>query len=471
MRKYVVSISVVSIFLSLVGLGINLTTPELRGEEPLRLIVSYEMEHFKNYLKPTFLGEIYTHKPPLYNWAIILSSKLFGWSEITIRFLSFLFTALTTALVIIFSYKEFKDLPVSFLSGAIYITFLDIIAYYGWIGEMDSMFTFFVFLLFILVIYGFKKKNNYLLFLAGFYTGFIFLFKGFNAFPFFVLTYVASVVFFNRYKIEVLFTFLISFIFSFIIPLLWFFSLEHFKDYFTDLSGEVVNRVEYNFDFLKFIEHVVTYPIINFKQLFITSAFVLLAFVFYRKRLLKDINFNVLLLIFIVLLNYIPYILLAGGSHMYKVHGRHIMPLFPLLAVIFSYFLYKINYTKIFHIFLVLTVFLSFIRIPYGTEVLAELGKPSRKEIAEKIAKLTNYSKNVSCHKDCKKEKSVCFYYSVLTGSITLSPNVNKNWKYLITCSEKREHQLIDDFKGKFGKIYLYKKGEDLSKSSPEVFQ
>ncbi len=471
MNRFTLYILLLSVLISLIGLCTNLSVPELRGEEPLRMIVSYEMDYFHNYLQPTFLGEIYTHKPPLYNWTIILSSKIFGWGEITIRAISVLFTFFTTVLTILFSYKLFKNLPVSVLSGAIYITFLDIIAYYGWIGEMDAMFTFFVFILFILVFYGFKLENRFLIYFSGLYTGFIFMFKGFNAFPFFSLTYVANVFFFRRYQLKTLYDFVISFSLSLLIPVIWFLSLNSTSDYFTDLSGEVVNRVEYNFNLFKFLEHILTYPLINFKQLFLTSVFVFLAFVLYRKELLKNVDLYVKLILLIIFLNYIPYLIAAGGSYMYKVHGRHIMPLFPLVAILFAYFLYRVRTKKLFYIFLASTLFISVVRIPYGTEILGKLGKPSRKAIAKDISHLTEYSKNVACHKNCKKEKAVCFYYSVLTDSITLSPVVNKNWDYLISCEPEDKYKLLKSYRGKFKTVHLYKRGEDLSKSSPEVFQ
>ena len=457
---------------SIAGLSINMNHPELRGEEPLRIMVSYEMDYFNNFLKPTLFGEPYTHKPPLYNWFIILSSKIFGWNEATVRFLSVFFTAVTGLSITFFSYLLFRNFVLALLSGVIYLTFLDVIAYYGWIGEMDSIFTFFVFVLFILVFYGFYIKKDMLFYIAGIYTGFIFLFKGFNAFPFFALSYIAGVLFFRRIDLKHILNFTVSMFLSLIIPLVWFFSLGNFGNYFTDLSGEVVNRVENNFNLIKSIKHIVTYPILNFKQLLLSSLFILIGFLFYRKKMLKDTDRLIWFLVIIAGLNYIPYILLAGGSGMYTIHGRHIMPIFPLLAIVFGYFLYKLKEFKLFYVFVFSMLLLALIRIPYGTEVLYNLGKPSRKNIAVDMAKTTKYNKNVSCDKSCKNEKAVCFYYSVITNSITLSPNVNKNWDYIISCEYKKNFSVIKKYKGKFKTIYLYKKGEDqFSKSSPVVFQ
>ncbi len=452
------------ILISSIGLLTNLHSPELRGEEPLRIMVSYEMDYLGNYLKPTLLGEPYTHKPPLYNWAIIISSKIFGWSEATIRSISIFFTVLTTLAVIVFSYFLLKNLSLSLLSGAIYITFLDVIAYYGWIGEMDSMFTFFVFLLFILVFSGFYLKKNIFLYTAGFYTGFIFLFKGFNAFPFFALTYIAGVIFFRRFDLKTVLIFSLSIFLSLIIPLIWFLSLGDFKSYFTDLSGEVINRVEYNFSPLKVVEHFLTFPVINFKQLLITSFFLLLAVLFYKKDLIHNSNSIIKLLILIAILNYIPYILLAGGSSMYKIHGRHIMPIFPVLAVIAGYYMYRLKHTRLFTVFLIFLFIISILRIPYGTEILSNLGKPSRKEIAQDMANITTFSKKVACDKNCTNEKAVCFYYSVISGSLTMTPSIMKNWEFVISCQENKDFYLIKSYKGKYSNIFLYKRknGENL---------
>jgi 4-amino-4-deoxy-L-arabinose transferase-like glycosyltransferase len=48
------------------GLGIM----DLRGEEPRRALVAWEMIRQANYLQPTIQGLPYYNKPPVFNWVV-----------------------------------------------------------------------------------------------------------------------------------------------------------------------------------------------------------------------------------------------------------------------------------------------------------------------------------------------------------------------------------------------------------------
>ena len=55
-------------------------------EEPRRALIALEMLYSGDYLTPTIMGELYFAKPPLFNWIIIVSAKLFGsFSEMAVR--------------------------------------------------------------------------------------------------------------------------------------------------------------------------------------------------------------------------------------------------------------------------------------------------------------------------------------------------------------------------------------------------
>ena len=96
------------IVLALLSLMPNLSKYPFKGEESLRTIVAFEMWYSKSYFQPTFLGEPYFNKPPLFNWLIIAYSHTFPWSEITGRAVSLTFLFLTTLAVGLFSYNLFK---------------------------------------------------------------------------------------------------------------------------------------------------------------------------------------------------------------------------------------------------------------------------------------------------------------------------------------------------------------------------
>jgi len=144
---------------------------EFTGEEPLRVIVAFEMFYSGNLLQPTFLGDLYLNKPPLFNWLIILSSYFVGWSVITARIVTLLFLLEIT---------ENRDLSV--LSSLIYLSFIDILFWYGNYGEIDVTYGFFVFLMFYFLYKGYiQNKPEYLIF-SGVVAGITFLLKGRKSF-------------------------------------------------------------------------------------------------------------------------------------------------------------------------------------------------------------------------------------------------------------------------------------------------
>ena len=84
---------------------INLGDQPSIDDEAIRAIVAFEMEASGDYITPTIAGDIYLKKPPLFNWLIVVSYKIFGnHSELPVRapmILSlFLFVLPSSSLVI-----------------------------------------------------------------------------------------------------------------------------------------------------------------------------------------------------------------------------------------------------------------------------------------------------------------------------------------------------------------------------------
>ena len=78
----------------------RLTTLTLRGEEPRRAMVAYEMLKNGDWLVPKMQGEPWLSRPPLHNWVIALVALATGDVDpIAIRLPSVLATLLTTLLV------------------------------------------------------------------------------------------------------------------------------------------------------------------------------------------------------------------------------------------------------------------------------------------------------------------------------------------------------------------------------------
>ncbi len=453
MGKYI-KYSKIILILSFILLFTNLFSPELKGEEPLRLLVSFEMLKEHNFFIPTLFGEPYFHKPPLYNWTIIFSSFFVGWSEATSRIISILFTGFTGLLIYYFSLRIFNEKFIAILSSVVYVTFLDVLFYYGWIGEMDSAFTFFVFLMMFFQYIGFKENRSFFIVLSGFLAGLIFLFKGFNAYAFFGLTFLVLATYSRSIFSLIKPSFLLSYFLAILIPFLWLISIPDHNDFIETLFGEVSNRTTNNFNFSLFFNHIVQYPLLNIKQTLIASLFVLALLIFKRNKI--GLNGEIKLLLLIIALNYVPYIIMAGGNGMYTIHGRHIMPLFPFLAVVLGFILYKYSSKKVLNLFFVSLAGMLVLKVAYNI-LLHNLSKhKSREKVAIAILEDTNFSKNIAFDKSCIPHKAVAFYIEAKNDFVVKTPKVNKEWEYLISC-KKEDYSLFKKYKIKNDDIFLYK--------------
>jgi 4-amino-4-deoxy-L-arabinose transferase-like glycosyltransferase len=436
------------IILAFLSLFPNINLYEFRGEESLRTIVAYEMSYWGNFLQPTFLGDLYFNKPPLFNWFIIYASYVIPWSELTARSVSIFFLFLTAVLIYTFSYKLFQNRLISIFSSLMYVTFIDILFWYGYLAEIDVTLGFFIFLMFNLLFFGFIQKRKAFIILAGFVTGIAFLLKGFPAYVFFGLTYISFIVFFKEWKRLFSPDVWIAGLVALAVPLIWILNTADPQRYIQTLFFESIVRAEGSKDISKFISHLISYPLLNFKQLLPGSLFVFLGFLLYRKNKIF-IPPEVKLLIISVLINYLPYILSVGSR------GRYVIPLFPVLAVVFSYILFSFKKEKLIKGFLYVSLFLIIMRFTLGFigfPVLMEK-KASRKKAAYDIAKTIDIKKEIAF--DCKPEKSVAVYLDFIRKKPVKRSVYTKNWKYLLTCEDK-PFKLIKsyDLRGNILRLY-----------------
>jgi len=118
----------------------RLTTLSLRGEEPRRAMVSYQMLQDGDWVVPKMQGEPWLSRPPLHNWVIALVAMATGDVDpIAIRLPSVLATLLTTLLV--YGYARCFLPPLgAFAAGASFATMGQILEL-GRLGETEALFT------------------------------------------------------------------------------------------------------------------------------------------------------------------------------------------------------------------------------------------------------------------------------------------------------------------------------------------
>ncbi|MFN3813631.1 MAG: ArnT family glycosyltransferase, partial [Aquificaceae bacterium] len=188
------------ILLSLLSYLPNLNLYEFRNEESLRTVVAYEMYHTGEYFQPTVLGELYFNKPTLFNWFIVLYSHLIPWSEMTARAVSLTFLVLISLQLLWFSHHITKDKQVSLLATLIFLTFGNVLFFYGYLAEIDITFSFFLFSVFLLLWLWFEKGKAYYLVFSGLLTGVAFLLKGLPSYVFYGITLLTLSMLGRRFK-------------------------------------------------------------------------------------------------------------------------------------------------------------------------------------------------------------------------------------------------------------------------------
>ncbi len=450
------SLLIFLIFLGIFSLFVGSKDYRFRGEEPTRLVMAYEMSYKGSFFQPTYLGEEYYRKPPLINWLIIASSNVWDWNKFTGRFISILASLLTALVIYLFGkmYIFKEDLP-SILSSVIFLSFIDVVFWYGFLIEIDMTLTLIAISLIFCMIVAFEKKSYLLFLVSGILTGFAFLLKGFPAFVFLGATYVALMIyhiFVKNFCIRFLSGFLLSILFSIVPIVLWVLNLDHPKEYISVLWGESFGRVNQSKDFSKFISHLVFYPLLNVKQTLLVSI-VFIIFAVIKKWKLEIKNNRMMLIILIVfLINYIPYWISAGAR------GRYILPLLPMVALMFAYFFYHLGRDRIIKILAGVIAFTFMVRIivgffyfPYETSKKDHYSKISK----QIYSKITHQGKIVS---DCDVHKGLIYYLDIMTGKMITTERVNPDWKYYISCYKKVDGKLIGSYKIKSDIINLYER-------------
>ncbi len=314
----------------------NLGIYPLYLEEPRRAVVALEMFLTGNYIVPTIMGELYFAKPPLFNWILVVSSKILdGFSEFSVRFptvVSLIFIGLFHFLIT----KKTLGKEVAFFSSLLFITSGNILFYFSLLGEIDIFYSLLIYLL-LVSIYWFYRKNPVLMFVFPFlFASLGFLTKGF---PSIVFLYVSLFVFlfFEKKLNLLLYKWHLVGIFIFSLPVsLYFFlySTEYpLKEYLIFLWKESSQRTLIENHFKAFFIHLFEFPLKTFLAIFPWSFL----FLFISKKGLKELweipflRYSVL----IYISNYLVYWISPGANQ------RYVYMLFPFLLTVLIYLYFR----------------------------------------------------------------------------------------------------------------------------------
>ncbi len=185
------------------ALLINLDAHHLfvHTDEGRRALVALEMILKNEYLAPTLNGEFYYQKPPLFNWILVASFKLFdSYSAFALRFPVVLFT-LGFAWSIVAFLKPIMGNKKAWLVMAATVTSGRILFYDSFLGLIDIGLAVLVFANFMLFYSLGKQKRYFLLFALTYLLVAIgYMMKGLPSLVFQFFTIVAYAVYIKDWK-------------------------------------------------------------------------------------------------------------------------------------------------------------------------------------------------------------------------------------------------------------------------------
>ncbi|MCB9330711.1 MAG: glycosyltransferase family 39 protein [Lewinellaceae bacterium] len=180
---------------------INLGVAAFNGDEAIRSLVALEMKMSGNYIATTMHGAPYINKPPLFNWMLLVSFKLFGYfGEFPARVVTVFFLAVYGFVVYRFTRKEFGN-AFAFLCAMMTILSGRFLIYDSMLGLIDTTFSVVIYSLFMSMYYFGSRGQWQRLFLVSYGLMTVgFLLKGLPAIVFQGLSLLAGLWFFGQLR-------------------------------------------------------------------------------------------------------------------------------------------------------------------------------------------------------------------------------------------------------------------------------
>ncbi|MBC8153247.1 MAG: glycosyltransferase family 39 protein [Bacteroidetes bacterium] len=314
------------------------------SDEPRRALVALEMILSGDYLTPTLNGIPYFNKPPLYNWIIAGSYRLFGnYSAFALRF-PMAVSLLGYALTIYWFVRRYVDAgrfsqAIAFATAFMLLTNVRVWLYDSMLGLIDITFSWVTYTAFMLVYHFDRQKKYGSLYLTTYaLTAVGFLMKGLPSVVFQGLTLLAWFAYTRNWRALLHPTHLAGLaVFG---GLVGSYYLAYFArndipigTVFGTMFSESAKRTVIQFGIGETVLHLLTFP---FEMQYRYAPWLLLGLLFIRKRIHAYLTGNPFVgfnaLIFSV--NFVVY----WSSP--QVYARYLLMLLPLLFAALSYVYY-----------------------------------------------------------------------------------------------------------------------------------
>jgi len=347
----------------------------LVGEEGVYTNAALEMIFSKQYKFATLYGNIYP-RPPLYNWLIILFSKIFNPKNIVLSArMVVLITTSTMAITVFYTAKKlfnfnkntsqtenYDRITFALLATAVFLSG-DVLFKRGWLAYSDPTFAMFVFASIALLLFGTIKNNIFLIALANVCVFLGFLCKVHTAYIFYIISFL--VLLFTKYRKNLLHKNIIILHVLFIVPLILWNIYVADANCFTTTFSHVKNLIGVTDNKEAHLWlNIITFPLQTWLALLPGSFLTLFAI----KKLFKhDFHLIIKILLWITILNFSPYWITS------QTNIRYLLPIYPLFAIIIAYMIWQSNLIKqaiiLLFIGIVIKYFVAIFWFPYQYNV------------------------------------------------------------------------------------------------------
>ncbi len=304
-------------------------------DEGIRALVAMEMNFSGDYIVPTLNGELYLNKPPLFNWILAASFKLFGYNEFALRLPTIISIFIGGCCVYWFTRRYLQERTAR-IAALFMMIDGEILIYDSMLGLIDITYAWVTFLGFMLVFYFGEKEQYYRLFLLSWLVAAAgFMLKGFPTLGFHGLTLLAYFTYTRRFRI-LFHPAHFAGVGLFLLLVGSYYGLYFYRSgltpgtLFNNLFIESTKRTPFFHALGDFFKHVAEFPLTLFYHY---APPMLFALVLLRKdwRAVTRSHPFVLFCAVTFLVNIIIYWLSP------KIFPRYVLPVLPLLFIVLAY--------------------------------------------------------------------------------------------------------------------------------------
>lgn len=298
-------------------------------EEPRRGLIALEMIFQDNLWVPTQKGDLYFRKPPVYNWLLIASYKLFGgYSEFATRFFSVFSHLLLSLVTFLFTRKYLGHLTAVLVAMSLLVA-ADILVYFSTLGEIDLFYALLTAIpIFATYHYGEKGKHWKLFMVVYFFTALGFLTKGLTSLPYTAITLLVYFIHKKQFKHLLRIPHFAGVGLFVLMVGGYFYVYSQYQDvseWWTTLFSESADKAT-NGGLAEWFSHLVSFPLDTVKNILPAGLLIPLLF---RKGLIKKLKENQLVwyCALVVVFNFLIYWFST------EARSRYIYPLFPFMII------------------------------------------------------------------------------------------------------------------------------------------